>query len=639
MKKIIFSFSTLLFCTLSLSAQTFSDYDIGTPVLQEIYVDAIHGNDNNSGNSSAQALQTISGAWAMVPPGTLTATGYRINLLPGTYPCEGDCINFFSDRTGTFNFPIILQAANGVGTVTLPGGLNLLNVHYFYLINLTLWAGEEAGAAFGNNVLHVESGDHILMRNLIIRGTVNCIDDTCNSMQEVLKINQSQYIYLENCDLSGTFQTVLDYFSVQYGHIRNCKIHRSGGRCMYLKGGSAYFLIDGNECYDCREAGIQAGESSNFAFMRSPWLHYESYDIKVVNNVVHDIYGAGLGVVGSYNVLMAYNTLYRIGLDTDWGGTWSLFQLIHGGRGCYPATEFGGDSGTRARCQSLLSLGGWGTSSLDHDGDSSGFWIPNKNVFIYNNIFYNPPGTGTHYVHFTADGAINLPAYSQNIPDPSRTDDDVVIKGNIVWNHPQEYSGMVGTTDGSSPSCQPVSSCDSNSIISVNHINTIEPQLVDAGNGNFHPVNAGNVFSGVTYPIPSFSWTDAPASPAVPAGTLTNMISRDFDNNTRTGSSIAGAFASSYSSASPIENRNLFYVRISPNPFTNSTTLQIIPQGGRTITGCELRIYDLFGREVSKYEIRNQKTEISRNNLPGGMYLYQLKDNKQSISSGKLIVQ
>jgi len=287
-------------------------YDLGSPVLEDLWVDPVNGDDSRSGTSRAEALHAIGAAWARVPS-VLTDTGCRINLLPGDYPCEGDCINFFSDRTGTSGSPLILRAAEGTGTVTLRGGLNLLRVQYLYLLDLTLWAGREAGAAFGNNVLHIEQADHILMRNLTLRGPTGCITDECNDMQEVLKVNQAQHIYLEDSDLSGAYQTVLDYFSVQYGHIIGNTIHRCGGRGAYVKGGSAYFLIANNEFYDCCEAAVQAGEGSNLAFMQSPWLHYESYDVKIVNNVIHDIRGAGLSAAGSYNVLLAYNTLYNVG--------------------------------------------------------------------------------------------------------------------------------------------------------------------------------------------------------------------------------------------------------------------------------------------------------------------------------------
>ena len=77
-------------------------------------------------------------------------------------------------------------------------------------------------------------------------------------------------------------------------------------------------------------------------------------------------------------------------------------------------------------------------------------------------------------------------------------------------------------------------------------------------------------------------------------------------------------------------------LKVYPNPFSNSTTLEITNWQNQNY---DLKIYDLFGREVRKSQIKNQKTEISRNNLPAGMYFYQVKDNKRFISTGKLIVQ
>jgi hypothetical protein len=43
--------------------------------------------------------------------------------------------------------------------------------------------------------------------------------------------------------------------------------------------------------------------------MTAPWIQYEAYDIKFVNNIIHDTDGAGIGVNGGYNILMAYNTI------------------------------------------------------------------------------------------------------------------------------------------------------------------------------------------------------------------------------------------------------------------------------------------------------------------------------------------
>ncbi len=47
--------------------------------------------------------------------------------------------------------------------------------------------------------------------------------------------------------------------------------------------------------------------------MVEPWIQYEAYDIRVVNNLVYDVWGAGLGVMGGVNILMAHNTLVRVG--------------------------------------------------------------------------------------------------------------------------------------------------------------------------------------------------------------------------------------------------------------------------------------------------------------------------------------
>jgi hypothetical protein len=67
---------------------------------------------------------------------------------------------------------------------------------------------------------------------------------------------------------------------------------------MYEKGGSAYFQVEGNEFYDCGTGGFTAGQGTGFQFVVAPWLHYEAYNIKVINNIIHSTDGAGLGVNG-----------------------------------------------------------------------------------------------------------------------------------------------------------------------------------------------------------------------------------------------------------------------------------------------------------------------------------------------------
>ncbi len=77
-------------------------------------------------------------------------------------------------------------------------------------------------------------------------------------------------------------------------------------------------------------------------------------------------------------------------------------------------------------------------------------------------------------------------------------------------------------------------------------------------------------------------------------------------------------------------------VKVYPNPFSETSMFEILSWKNQKYI---LTIFDMFGREITRYEIHNHKTEISRNDLPNGMYFYQVKDNKNIISTGKLIIQ
>ncbi len=548
------SFSPLLHptATAALAAAGPTYYDIGTPTLSELYVSP-SGSDDNTGASPAQPLRTLTAAWNRVPA-TLTATGYRLNLLPGTYPCEpgpdetANCVNYFSDRQGTFAAPLMILAQAGPGTVTLRGGLELNNVHYLYLMDLTMVGGSPAGTPWptnnsGNNLLHLANADHVLLRGLTLTGPA-CLADTCNGLQEVIKVNQARYLYLEDSDVSGTFQTGLDYFSVQYGHILNSRLHGSGGRCAYLKGGSAYFQVEGNEFYDCREAGFQAGEGSDFSLMQSPYLHYEAYDIKIYNNLVHDIYGAGLSVAGGYNILMAYNTLYRVGLtNPDTGQSWTLAQFVQGNRGCGQlGTDPGSADGQAARrqCQAWAGAGGWGPTEIitGENPFTSIAVIPNRNVYVYNNLFYNPAPAQTEHSLFAVDGPATVAAPFQNILSPARTDDNLVFAGNLVWNGAGAGLDPFDTTNGTTPGCQPANpTCNATRLAADNLINTLEPQL-DASR---RPVAGSNLFSVTTPAIPNFAWGSF--SPSVPAGTVVNAVNYDRAGMPRPAGGPPGAYA------------------------------------------------------------------------------------------------
>ena len=511
----------LLLVFVSSFAAAQQPYDIGSPVLRDLWVDPVSGSDSNSGATRAQALRTLSAAWELIPRGSvLKGTGYRIQLTAGLHPRPNIPV-YLESRYGTFAFPIIFNSADGPHAARLGGDLNIFDTRYLYLIGLDITPDPPG------DVVHCELCDHFLVRD--------CALDGGNRIaQETLKANQSQYFYVESSDIHGAFDNAIDFVAVQYGQVLNNRIHDAQDWCEYAKGGSAYLRIEGNEYYDCGTGGFTAGQGSGFQFLSAPWIHYEAYDIKVVNNVIHDTEGAGLGVNGGYDILLAHNTLYRVGSRSH------MLELVFGLRSCDGVP---GDAG-RERCQQYLDAGGWGTTIVD-DGTNE-VNIPNRNIYVYDNILYNPAGFVSPQ-HFNI-AAPRTNAAGSGAPSPALADDGVRIRGNIIFNgNPSTPLGL-GDESGC-PSAN--ATCNESQLRADNAINVFEPQLVNPAGGDFRLTAQSNVFGPMTFALPSFSWSDAPTRPAVPQGTLTNVVATDRAGVARTGTPVAGAYASSISSPSP----------------------------------------------------------------------------------------
>jgi len=75
-----------------------------------------------------------------------------------------------------------------------------------------------------------------------------------------------------------------------------------------------------------------------------------------------------------------------------------------------------------------------------------------------------------------------------------------------------------------------------------------------------------------------------------------------------------------------------------PNPFTVSATLEIKDKS-LPLTGFEFTMYDVFGRRVMQLPVADHRLVISRSNLHGGMYFYEVRSGEQIIGSGKIIAQ
>lgn len=458
-------------------------YDVGSPVLRDIWVDP-SGSDSDTGESRDRALRTVIEAWARVPRGApLSGTGYRLMLAAGRYG-EDVVPNWWEDRQGTRGAPVMIVSADGPGRAVLPN-LEIASCTHLYLMGLRIEAA-------GGDALHVQASRHVLVREVTIVG----LGDVRNyeGPQEAMKVNQSQHVYVEDCDVSGGHDNAIDFVAVQYGHIVRSRIHRSVSWALYLKGGSAYYLVEGNELYDAGEGGFAAGQGTGFEFMVSPWIHHEAYDIRFVNNVVHDVEGAGIAANGAYDALFAFNTLYRVGRRSH------AIEVRHGNRTC---------DGDVARCRELLAEGGWGTTQVGGDEP-----IPARNVYIVNNLVLNPDGYRSEWQHLTIDGP-RAPSSGSNIPSPARVDDNLVLRGNLFWNGPADLP--VGVEDADLEA----------RLRAENTINAFEPRLVDPAGGDFRPVAGGNVFTAPTAALPAFPGGDQPRPPIAPAGELANAVPVD----------------------------------------------------------------------------------------------------------------
>jgi hypothetical protein len=456
-------------------------YDIASGPLTDIWVDPVSGDDGRDGSSRVQAVRTITAAWQRIPLGTAT-NGYRIALTAGTYPADA-MPNYWDERSGTRTAPIVIESVDGIGAA-VTSNMNVFGVDYLYVIGLRITSPYD--------LFHCEQCDHLLLRHLTIEG-VGAIDRG-EGPQEGVKINQSTNVYIEDSDISGATDNALDMVAVQYGHILGNRIHRAIDWCVYTKGGSAYFAIEGNEIYDCGTGGYTAGQGTGFQFMTEPWIAYEAYAIRFVNNVIHHIEGAAFGAAGAYDTLFAYNTAFDVGARSQ------LVDVVLGRRGCDGAPD---DIGAVARCRSLLDNQGWGTTGEELE------IIPARSVWIFDNVFLNPAGHQSGSQHFQIHQCQTVDTAATGVPSPTCVDDDLRIEGNVIWNGGTD---MPLGADGAL----------ADRVLAANTLNRIEPRLVDPDRGDYRPAADSPLRDTQAIAIPTFTWN--PAGPPVPVGAPSTTV-------------------------------------------------------------------------------------------------------------------
>ncbi|MCP4442381.1 MAG: T9SS type A sorting domain-containing protein [Aureispira sp.] len=75
---------------------------------------------------------------------------------------------------------------------------------------------------------------------------------------------------------------------------------------------------------------------------------------------------------------------------------------------------------------------------------------------------------------------------------------------------------------------------------------------------------------------------------------------------------------------------------VAPNP---AKDIVIFKVEGKMLLDLELEVFDLVGRSQKRIRLEDNQAQLDSRNWPKGVYIYRLKNDKQLLNTGKLIIQ
>ncbi len=118
----------------------------------------------------------------------------------------------------------------------------------------------------------------------------------------------------------------------------------------------------------------------------------------------------------------------------------------------------------------------------------------------------------------------------------------------------------------------------------------------------------------------------------------TQITSGGFTGNpaTQIGNGGVETILCSTANTNDFQNSNL-EIKISPNPFTEQTTINI--SGQSAIRSWQIELFDVYGRKVDSHFIRNSDSFVlRRDGLPSGIYFLRVSDVKKFLGNQKIII-
>jgi serralysin len=260
------------------------------------------GQDSNSGTAAAPK-RTIGAALTLATPGT------AVMVKTGMYT---ECVKF--RQSGTTAAPIRLVSADGPGTATLrPSVEGLPTVSGYGVDHIVVQDFNIVGQSGSRTIEFTQKGNNFtdLATNIYIIG--NTISQSWGAG---IRVAQADRIYVVDNVVNGTDDGEgIDFLAVTNSVIAGNLIRDvNGGSGIQVKGGSTNVDIKGNEITRVYTEGdgISVGQATEEVYMRPGYDIYEAQNIKVTQNIIHDVSRRAVQFMGAVNSTMSGNRIYNI---------------------------------------------------------------------------------------------------------------------------------------------------------------------------------------------------------------------------------------------------------------------------------------------------------------------------------------
>ena len=256
------------------------------------------GSGTGSGTKS-DPYHSIQAAVNAAKPGTV------IYVEPGTYT---ENVKIPHNRGGTTSAPIWLEAANGLGTVTIQAAsaskpvIQALGVDNYVIKGLTLSGGYD-GIQFS------QSGRDFtdMVNNVVIEDNV-----VKNVAHDGIKVGQADNIYVGGNTITNVqAEEGIDFVAVTNAVIEANDVSAIHGTvaAIFAKGGSTHITISDNYVHDSAGDGISVGGWTDAASFKPGYTGYEAKDVTVTGNRVESVAKHAVSVRGANQVSISDNLI------------------------------------------------------------------------------------------------------------------------------------------------------------------------------------------------------------------------------------------------------------------------------------------------------------------------------------------